>query len=41
VLKEPRIVYYNWPKLGCYMAVPLAINSCLFDGALDNGVEER
>ena len=28
------------PRLGCYMAVPLIYNSCLFNEALEEAVED-
>ena len=28
------------PRLGCYMAVPLIYNSCLFNEALEEDVED-
>jgi len=41
VIKEPRIVFFRWPKLGAYLAVPLIFNSCLSEAAFDQGVENR
>jgi hypothetical protein len=38
VVREPRMVFYKVPKLGAFMAVPLVYNSCLFENALDNAV---
>lgn len=28
------------PRLGCFMAVPLVYNSCLFNEALEDAVED-
>lgn len=28
------------PRLGCYMAVPLIYNSCLFNEALEEAIED-
>lgn len=41
VMKEPRMVYHQWPKLGSYYAIPLVFNSCLQEGFLDACVEAR
>ena len=30
VVREQRMHYYRVPRLGCFMAVPLVYNSCLF-----------
>jgi hypothetical protein len=35
VVSEPRMVYFQWPKLGAYYAIPLTYNSCLLDQSLD------
>jgi hypothetical protein len=40
VVREPRIHYYMVPRLGSFMAVPLIFNSCLFDEALDDAVND-
>lgn len=40
VVREPRMHYYKVPKLGSFMAVPMVYNSCLFEDALDNAVNE-
>lgn len=40
VVREPRMHFYKVPRLGCFMAVPLVYNSCLFDTALDNAVTD-
>jgi hypothetical protein len=31
--------YFDVPKLGCYLAVPLDYQTCLFDRAFIKGVE--
>lgn len=41
VLKSERMVFYRLPKLGCYMAIPLVIKSCLHISSLELGIEER
>jgi hypothetical protein len=41
VVKDPRIVYHQWPKLGAFYAVPMIYNSCLQEQYFDAGVEAR
>lgn len=41
MVKEARIVYHKWPKLGAYYVVPLVYNSVLFEQAFDAGIEQR
>ena len=41
VVKDPRIVYFQWPKLGALLVIPLVYKSCLFEAALDAGIDER
>lgn len=38
VVREPKMHFYQVPRLGCFIAIPLAYNSCLFEDALDNAV---
>jgi hypothetical protein len=40
VVREPKMHFYKVPKLGAFMAVPLVYNSCLFEDALDNAVQD-
>lgn len=40
VINDPRIKFFDVPKLGAYFAVPLTYNSCLFETAFDAGVED-
>ena len=35
VVKDSRIVYHQWPKLGAFYAVPLVYNSVLNEAAFD------
>jgi len=35
VVREPRIHYYQVPRLGSYLAIKLEYNSCLFEEAFD------
>lgn len=35
VVHDARMFYFQWPKLGAYLAVPLIYQSCLIDAALD------
>jgi hypothetical protein len=39
VIKQPDLHYYDVPKLGCYLAVPLDYDSCLFERSFTRGVE--
>lgn len=38
--KNPEMLYHKVPRLGCYMAVPLVYNSCLFDDSLEQAVAD-
>ncbi len=38
VVREPRMHFYKVPRLGCYMAIRLEYESCLFEEALDAAV---
>lgn len=40
-VREPRIHYYDVPKLGSYIAVKLEYNSCLFEEAFDEAVVDH
>ena len=40
VLQEPKIKYFNVPKLGSFLAIKLEYKSCLSEEALDKAVEE-
>lgn len=40
VVNDPRIKFFDVPKLGAYFAVPLSFNSCLFESSFDAGVED-
>lgn len=37
-VREPRIHYYDVPKLGSYIAIKLEYESCLFEEAFDEAV---
>jgi hypothetical protein len=39
VVREPQMHYYRVPKLGSYMAIKLEYNSCLFEEAYDDAIE--
>ena len=39
VVREPKMHFKKVPRLGCYMAVPLVYNSCLFNESLEEAVE--
>ena len=39
VVREPKMHFKKVPRLGCFMAVPLVYNSCLFNDALEEAVE--
>ena len=40
VVREPLMHFEKVPRLGCYMAIPLAYNSCLFNEALEESIED-
>lgn len=40
VVREPSMWFKTVPRLGSFMAVPLVINSCLNDKALDEAIKE-
>ncbi len=35
VVREPRIKFYRVPKLGCFLAIAMEYDSCLFEESLD------
>lgn len=39
VTKEPKLKFFRVPKLGCYLAVSLKYNSCLYESSLDKAIE--
>lgn len=39
VVKEPKMHYYRVPKLGSYLAIKLEYDSCLFEYAFDEAIE--
>jgi len=40
VTREPRIKFFKVPKLGSFMAIKMAYNSCLSEEALDAAVDD-
>jgi hypothetical protein len=40
VVREPKMHFYKVPRLGSFLAIPLVYNSCLFEEALDNAVQD-
>lgn len=40
VVREPRMLYFKVPRLGCYMAIHLEYDACLTEDAFDDGVKE-
>lgn len=38
VVREPKMYYYQVPRLGSYMAIKLVYNSCLFEDAYDDAI---
>ena len=40
VLNEPKIKFFDVPKLGCYFVVPLTYKSCLFESSFDAAVDD-
>jgi len=40
VVFEDKLKFFTAPKLGCYYAIPMVINTCLTDsGCIDGGKE--
>ena len=37
-MREPRMHYYDVPKLGSFIAIKLEYESCLFEEAFDEAV---
>ena len=35
------MIFFKWPKLGSYLAIPLFFNSCLSDASFDQAIEEK
>jgi hypothetical protein len=40
VVNDPRIKFFDVPKLGAYLAAPVTYASCLFESSFDAGVED-
>lgn len=40
VVREPKMHFYDVPRLGSFIAIPLEYLSCLSESALDNSVLE-
>lgn len=40
VVTDPRIKFFDVPKLGAYFAVPLTYKSCLLESSFDSGLED-
>jgi hypothetical protein len=38
IVREPRMHYYDVPKLGSYLAIKLEYESCLFEDAFDQAL---
>jgi hypothetical protein len=38
VVREPRMHFFKVPRLGCYLAIRLEYQTCLFEEALDAAV---
>ena len=41
VVREPKMHYFQIPRLGAYMAIPLIFNSCLSETSFDSGLANR
>jgi len=41
VVREPRMHFWKVPRLGSYLAVPMIYESCMFEDALDQAVENH
>jgi len=39
IVREPKMHYYRVPKLGSYMAIKLEYDSCLFEEAYDDAID--
>ncbi|KAM3142503.1 hypothetical protein pb186bvf_005405 [Paramecium bursaria] len=39
VVKEPRIVFYKWPKLGAFYALSITYNTVILETSFDQGIE--
>jgi hypothetical protein len=39
VVREPKMHYYKVPKLGSYLAIKLEYESCLFEDAYDEAID--
>lgn len=40
VVNEPRMKYFDVPRLGCYLAIPMTYKSCLFQQSFDAAVDD-
>jgi len=40
LVREPKMHYYDVPKLGSYIAIKLEYKSCLFEEAYDDAVKD-
>jgi len=38
VIREATMYYFDVPKMGCFLAVPLNYKSCLNENSFDSGV---
>jgi hypothetical protein len=38
VVREPKMHFYQVPRLGSYMAIKLEYNSCLFEDSYDDAI---
>ena len=41
VIKEKGIYYFDVPKMGCFLSVPLNYQTCMYEAAFDEGVEDK
>tara|TARA_B110000285_G_scaffold210277_1_gene252011 strand:+ start:600 stop:899 length:300 start_codon:yes stop_codon:yes gene_type:complete len=39
IVREPKMHYYRVPKLGSYLAIKLEYDSCLFEEAYDDAID--
>lgn len=39
-MREPRIHYFEVPKLGSYFTIKLEYDSCLFEESFDSGLQD-
>lgn len=41
VIKEKDVYYFDVPKMGCFLSIPLTYKSCFSEAAFDSGLEDK